>query len=105
MSTASKWQGLPTEAVNQSTLALDTLPIDDIVELMILDNRNVIEAVEAEKDHIGRGAEILTEALREGGRMIFVGAGTSGRLGVLAAAEMPPTFGTPSDVGQAIMGG
>ena len=79
MSSASKWQGLPTEAVNQSTVSLDTLPIDDIVELMILDNRNVIEAVEAEKDHIAQGAEILTEALREGGRLIFVGAGTSGR--------------------------
>ena len=105
MSSASKWQGLPTEAVNQSTLALDTLPIDDIVELMILDNRNVIEAVEAEKDHIAQGAEILTEALREGGRLIFVGAGTSGRLGVLEAAEMPPTFGTSSDVVQAIMAG
>ena len=105
MSSASKWQGLPTEAVNQSTLALDTLSISDIVELMILDNRNVIEAVEGEKDHIGQGAEILTEALREGGRLIFVGAGTSGRLGVLEAAEMPPTFGTSSDVVRAIMAG
>jgi len=105
MSSASKWQGLPTEAVNQSTLALDTLPINDIVELMILDNRNVMEAVEAEKGHIGQGAEILTDALREGGRLIFVGAGTSGRLGVLEAAEMPPTFGTSSDVVQAIMAG
>ena len=101
----SKWRGLPTEAINPDTRALDTLPADGIIELMILDNRSVLEAVRSEKDHITRGVEILTSALQQGGRLIFVGAGTSGRLGVLEAAEMPPTFGLPNGVVRAIMAG
>jgi N-acetylmuramic acid 6-phosphate etherase len=105
MTNPSKWQALPTEAINQSTVNLDTLPIDAVVELMVEDNRHVLEAVRREKPQIGRGVEMLTEALKKRGRLIFVGAGTSGRLGVLEAAEMPPTFGISHDVVLAIMAG
>lgn len=101
----SKWRRLPTEAVNPSTLAIDTLPLSEIIGLMILDNRNVLDAVQRQKASIEAGAELLIEALREGGRLIFVGAGTSGRLGALEAAEMPPTFGLSNDVVQAVMAG
>ena len=58
-----------------------------------------------ERERIAHGVEILTQALKKGGRIFLVGAGTSGRLGVVEAAEMPPTFGTPPELVQAIMAG
>jgi N-acetylmuramic acid 6-phosphate etherase len=105
MPTRSKWQSLPTEAINPATLAIDKLPAAGIVDLMIAEDRKMLTAVQRERDRIALGADILAKALRKGGRVIFVGAGTSGRLGVLESAEMPPTFGTESDVVQAIMAG
>jgi N-acetylmuramic acid 6-phosphate etherase len=101
----SKWRQLPTEAINPATVNLDKVPLSEVIELMVLDNRNVLEAVQREKNRIEQAVEILTGALRSGGRLIFVGAGTSGRLGVLEAAEMPPTFGIPAGLVQAIMAG
>ena len=65
----------------------------------------MLAAVQREKERIAVGVEIITQALRKGGRIVFVGAGTSGRLGVLESAEMPPTFGTEPDLVQAIMAG
>src|SRR5439155_2299234 len=61
--------------------------------------------VQREKERIAVGIEILSNALRHKGRIVFVGAGTSGRLGVLESSEMPPTFGTKADLVQAIMAG
>ena len=78
---------------------------DDIVEMMILDNRAVLAALQREKSRIARGAEVLADAVLNGGRIIFAGAGTSGRLGVLEAAELPPTFGIEPATAQAIMAG
>ena len=101
----SKWQFLPTEAINPDTLALDKLPAADIVELMLHEDRKMLAAVQREKDRIAVGIDILTSALRHNGRIVFVGAGTSGRLGVLESSEMPPTFGTKSDMVQAVMAG
>src|SRR6185436_16783874 len=88
MPSRSKWQSLPTEQINPATLAIDKLSAVDIVEGMLNEDRKMILAVQ-----------------RENGRIIFVGAGTSGRLGVLESAEMPPTFGTSPDLVQAIMAG
>ena len=65
----------------------------------------MLAAIKAEKERIAHGIEIITEAIRNGGRIIFVGAGTSGRLGVLEAAEIPPTFGTDPEFVQAIIAG
>jgi N-acetylmuramic acid 6-phosphate etherase len=65
----------------------------------------VLTAVHREKERIAVGVEIVSQALRKGGRIVFVGAGTSGRLGVLESAEMPPTFGTSADLVLAIMAG
>jgi N-acetylmuramic acid 6-phosphate etherase len=101
----SKWQSLPTEQINPSTLAIDKLSATDIVERMLTEDRKMLAAVQREKDRIAVGVEIITNALRKTGRIIFVGAGTSGRLGVLESAEMPPTFGTDPDLVQAIMAG
>ncbi len=105
MSTQSKWQYLPTEAINPNTLALDKTPVPDIIDLVVNEDRRVVAAVQKEKEAIAHGIEIITQALRKGGRLVFVGAGTSGRLGVVEAAEMPPTFGTSADLVQAIMAG
>lgn len=62
-------------------------------------------AVQKERDRIALGADICAKALRKGGRIVFVGAGTSGRLGIVESAEMPPTFGTDPDLVQGIMAG
>src|SRR5258708_2637628 len=105
MSTRSKWQSLPTEQINPSTLAIDKLDPVDIVEGMLNEDRKMLAAVQREKERIAVGVEIITNALRKNGRIIFVGAGTSGRLGVLESAEMPPTWGTSPDLAQAIMAG
>jgi N-acetylmuramic acid 6-phosphate etherase len=72
---------------------------------MLAEDRKMLAAVQRERDRIALGADILAKALRKGGRIVFVGAGTSGRLGVLESAEMPPTFGTDTDIVQAIMAG
>jgi len=101
----SKWQSLPTEKINPATLAIDKTPVADIVDIVVNEDRKVVAAVHKEKEKIAHGVEIITQALRKGGRVIFVGAGTSGRLGVVEAAEMPPTFGTPPRLVQAIMAG
>jgi N-acetylmuramic acid 6-phosphate etherase len=105
MPTQSKWQALPTEAINPVSLAVDKLPVRDIIEMVVNEDRKVISAVLREKERIAHGVEIVTQALRKGGRIVFVGAGTSGRLGVVEAAEMPPTFGTAPSLVQAIMAG
>jgi N-acetylmuramic acid 6-phosphate etherase len=105
MPSRSKWQSLPTEQINSATLAIDKLSPADIVEGMLNEDRKMLAAVQREKDRIAVGVEVITQALRKHGRVIFVGAGTSGRLGVLEAAEMPPTFGTSPDLVQAIMAG
>src|SRR5262244_3528284 len=105
MTPRSKWQGLPTEAINPATLAIDKLSAADIVEEMLTEDRKMLAAVQREKARIAVAADIITQSLRRSGRIVFVGAGTSGRLGILESAEMPPTFGTSPTLVQAIMAG
>jgi N-acetylmuramic acid 6-phosphate etherase len=105
MPTQSKWQSLPTEQINPASLAVDKTPVRDIIDMVVNEDRKVVAAVHKEKEKIAHGVEIITQALRKGGRVIFVGAGTSGRLGVVEAAEMPPTFGTHPRLVQGIMAG
>src|SRR6188768_1628488 len=101
----SKWQSLPTEAINPSSLDIDKLAPGEIVDLMINEDRKMLAAVQRERERIAVGVEMIASALRKGGRIVFVGAGTSGRLGILESAEMPPTFGTEPDSIQAVMAG
>ncbi|MBI2834389.1 MAG: N-acetylmuramic acid 6-phosphate etherase [Acidobacteria bacterium] len=105
MPTTSKWQFLPTEAINPSSLNLDKASVAEIIDMMVSEDRKVITAVHREKERIAHGVQIIMQALHRGGRIVFVGAGTSGRLGIVEAAEMPPTFGTSPAVVQAIMAG
>ncbi|MEO8680023.1 MAG: N-acetylmuramic acid 6-phosphate etherase [Vicinamibacterales bacterium] len=105
MQIRSRWQSLPTEAINPASLGIDKLQADGIVDLMLAEDRRMLAAVQKERDRIVVGAEMCAKALKKGGRLIFVGAGTSGRLGVLESAEMPPTFGTPPTLVQAIIAG
>ncbi len=105
MAIQSKWQQLPTEAINPATLSIDKLPPVEIIELMIAEDRKIISALLREKERIALGVEMIAQALRKGGRIVFVGAGTSGRLGVLEAAEMPPTFGVDPHVVVAVLAG
>jgi N-acetylmuramic acid 6-phosphate etherase len=105
MPVRSKWQSLPTEAINPATLGIDKLAAADIVEVMLNEDRKMIAAVQREHERIAVGVEMIATTLRKEGRVVFVGAGTSGRLGVLESAEMPPTFSTDPTLVQAIMAG
>src|SRR5262245_54999192 len=105
MKTESKWQKLPTEAINPRTLHIDTMPLDRIVVLVNGEDRRAVAAVAKVRPQIVAAVRLIVASLREGGRGLFVGAGTSGRLGVLEAAEVPPTFGTPPTLVRAIIAG
>jgi N-acetylmuramic acid 6-phosphate etherase len=105
MAARSKWQSLPTEAINPSTLGIDKLSAADIVDVMFNEDRKMLAAVQRERERIAVGVEMLSSALRKNGRIVFVGAGTSGRLGILESAEMPPTFSTDPTLVQAVMAG
>lgn len=96
---------LATEQRNPRTLDLDTLGIAEILGRISDEDRTVPDAVAREIPHIARAVELVVASFREGGRLIYVGAGTSGRLGVLDASECPPTFGSPPDMVQGIMAG
>jgi N-acetylmuramic acid 6-phosphate etherase len=105
MTQRSKWQSLPTEAINSSSLGIDKLGAGDIVDLMMNEDRKMLAAVQRERERIAVGVDMIAAALRKGGRIVFVGAGTSGRLGILESAEMPPTFSTDPELVQAVMAG
>jgi N-acetylmuramic acid 6-phosphate etherase len=94
-----------TEQRNPRSSEVDRLSPLEIVDLINGEDRTVAEAVGREREAIARALEILVETLRAGGRLFYVGAGTSGRLGVLDAAEMPPTYGTDPEMVQGIIAG
>ena len=89
---------LLTESRNPRSEAIDTLSPSEIVRLMNSEDARVVEAVAAESVAIARAIEWAADRFRRGGRLVYVGAGTSGRLGVLDAAECPPTFSTPPEM-------
>ena len=89
--------GLTTEARNPHTLELDQLDTLELVKLINAEDALVASAVESESENIARAIDVIAERLARGGRLVYVGAGTSGRLGVLDAAECPPTFNTHPD--------
>ncbi len=96
---------LPTEAVAAGAADLDALPTRRVVELLARRERRSVAAVERAAPAIARVADAAARAFARGGRLIYVGAGTSGRLGVLDASECPPTFGTPPGQVVGIMAG
>jgi len=95
-----------TEQRNPRSHRIDELDALGIVDLINAEDHVVADAVREERRAIARAIELVEDAFRAGGRLVYVGAGTSGRLGVLDAAEMPPTFGTdPAMVRGVIAGG
>jgi N-acetylmuramic acid 6-phosphate etherase len=94
-----------TERRNPRTRDIDRASAAEIVDLINSEDALVPAAVAAARADIARAVELLEAAFREGGRLFYVGAGTSGRLGVLDAAECPPTFGTPPDMVNGIIAG
>jgi N-acetylmuramic acid 6-phosphate etherase len=97
---------LLTEQRLPESMNLDAMSITDAVAIMNAQDRVAVEAVEKERPNVVRAIELVVAALRQGGRLIYFGAGTSGRLGVLDASECPPTFRTePETVHGVIAGG
>jgi N-acetylmuramic acid 6-phosphate etherase len=95
-----------TEARHPESATLDEMATDDLVALVVRDQRRALEAVERAAPAIARFADAAAAALRAGGRLVYAGAGTSGRLGVLDASECPPTFQSdPAQVVGIIAGG
>jgi N-acetylmuramic acid 6-phosphate etherase len=100
------WRRLATEQTNPRSAELDRLGIRRIVRLMQAEDRRVLAALRSARDEISAVAEAFRQTFAAGGTCFLVGAGTSGRLAVLEAAELPPTFGTsPGRVRAVIAGG
>lgn len=94
-----------TEQRNPRSMRIDQLSTLEIVDLINAEDRMVAEAVREERAAIARAIDIAVDCFRRGGRLIYVGAGTSGRLGVLDASEMPPTYRTNPEMVQGIIAG
>ena len=101
----SRWAPLLTESRNPRSKRLDTLPTNDVVALLLDEDRRAIAATLRQSRAISRAAVRAAGALEAGGSVVFLGAGTSGRLGVLEAAECPPTFGLDASQIRAVMAG
>ena len=104
-SAAAPWAGLLTESRNPRSARLDTLSTPRVVALLLDEDRRAVAAAGRQRAAIARAAALAADALHSGGRVVFLGAGTSGRLGVLEAAECPPTFGTDPDRLRGVMAG
>lgn len=94
-----------TEQRNPRSTRIDQMATLEIVDLINSEDRLVAAAVSDERERIARAVDLAVDAFRAGGRLIYVGAGTSGRLGVLDASEMPPTYRTEPDMVQGVMAG
>jgi N-acetylmuramic acid 6-phosphate etherase len=96
---------LVTEQRNPATMDIDTKSALEIVRLINAQDHKIAPVVKEELPYVARAVEIIVEAFKKGGRLIYIGAGTSGRLGVLDASECPPTFGVPPEMVQGIIAG
>ncbi len=97
---------IATEQRNPGSMRIDDASISEILAIINDEDKRVAHAVEEELPYIEQAVQLVIDALRSGGRLIYVGAGTSGRLGVLDAVECPPTFGTdPTQIQGMIAGG
>ena len=96
---------LITEGRNPDTLDIDRLSTEDMLKKINNEDKKVPIAVEKEIPNIAKAVDIIAEKLKQGGRLIYIGAGTSGRLGILDASECPPTFGVDPEMVQGIIAG
>ena len=97
--------GLTTETINPNTLRIDECGTEEILRLINSEDAKVPQAVAKELPSLARAVDLAYEALRTGGRMFYVGCGTSGRLGVLDASECPPTYGVSPEMIQGYIAG
>lgn len=100
-----RFSRLTTESRNPDTLKIDSKSAGEIISFINSEDAKVAKAVAKEKRNIEKAVLLIRRSLAKGGQLIFVGAGTSGRLGVAEAAECPPTFNTPSKMVRAIIAG
>src|SRR5437660_9518396 len=98
-------ENLLTEQPNPASESIDALPTAQILSIINAEDQKVPAAVAAEIPSIARAVDTIVSAMEQGGRLFYIGAGTSGRLGVLDAAECPPTFSVPPDLVQGIIAG
>ncbi|MGD0363074.1 MAG: N-acetylmuramic acid 6-phosphate etherase [Bryobacteraceae bacterium] len=98
-------EDLLTEQVNPASEGIDALPAARILEIINAEDRQVADAVAREVPSIARAVDAIVAAIEHGGRLFYIGAGTSGRLGVLDAAECQPTFSVPPGLVESIMAG
>lgn len=98
-------ENLLTEQPNPASEGIDALPTAEILRVINNEDRKVAEAVARELDSIERAADAIVGAFERGGHLVYIGAGTSGRLGVLDAAECPPTFNVPPEMVRGIIAG
>jgi N-acetylmuramic acid 6-phosphate etherase len=105
MDSNTLFDALTTETVNSDLMGMDTLPTTSILDIMNDEDEKVAPAVREEIPQIARAVHKVVATFRMGGRLFYVGAGSSGRLGVLDASECPPTFGVSPDLVQAIIAG
>ena len=96
---------LDTEQRNPASANLDSLSTEEMVSLINEEDHRCAEAVRLVLPEIARSVDLITEQLKKGGRLFYVGAGTSGRLGVLDAAECPPTYGVPPEMVTGLIAG
>ncbi|MBW3661413.1 MAG: N-acetylmuramic acid 6-phosphate etherase, partial [Gemmatimonadetes bacterium] len=96
---------LHTERINPRTTDINTLPVRQVLERIHAEDRRAFDAVAAVLESVAETVERVVAAMKAGGRLLYVGAGTSGRLGVLDAAEIPPTFGTNPERVQGVIAG
>lgn len=96
---------IATEQRNPNTMNIDTLSTLDMVNLINREDHRVAEAVAQVTDKIAQAIDVIADRLSKGGRLIYCGAGTSGRLGILDAVECPPTYSTEPEMVQALMAG
>jgi N-acetylmuramic acid 6-phosphate etherase len=94
-----------TEKRNPRSTYIDTLPTLEIVDLINSEDQTVPRAVASQRERIAAAVDLIVDRFRQGGRLFYVGAGTSGRLGVLDASECPPTFGVKPSMVQGIIAG
>ena len=97
--------GLITEARNPVSMKIDEESIENILRIINSEDKNIPAVIENEIPYIKKAVELVVDAFKNGGRLIYIGAGTSGRLGVLDASECPPTYGTPPEMVQGIIAG
>ncbi len=98
-------QRLATEQRNPRSMGIDLAETEEILRIINAEDHLVPDAVEKEIPYIAEAVDIVVDAFKRGGRLIYVGAGTSGRLGIVDASECPPTFGTPPEMVHGLIAG